>query len=109
VKHPSHNLVIVPLQGEMSIPVSDGLLPPTKKARNESEAALCSDESDPHSFYLDTLPKEVLENVLRYFSRLPEAKDWVPHILLETIIALYGVNGELGTLMKTRFNTLCAG
>jgi len=27
--------------------------------------------------------------------------------VMETIIELYGVNGELGTLMKTRFTTLC--
>jgi len=60
----------------MGVPVPGEIL--------ESKAALCSDESDPHS--LDTLPKEALGNVLRYFSRLPDAKDWVPHILLETII-----------------------
>jgi len=56
---------------------------------------------------MDSFPREILDNVLRFFSRQPQAKDWVPHIPLETIIELYGITGELGKFMKPRFNTLC--
>lgn len=58
------------------------------------------------AFFLDAFPKEVLDNVLRHFSLLPKVKDWVPHIPLESISGLYGVAGQLGKFMKTRFNTL---
>jgi len=59
------------------------------------------------TFFLDTLPKEVLDNVLRFFSRIPKAKNWERHILLQDLVALFRVIGQLGTLMKSRFTALC--
>lgn len=56
---------------------------------------------------LDAIPRELLDNVLRFFSRLPESEDWVSHLPLEFTLELYGVTGKLVTFMKPRFNTLC--
>jgi len=78
--------------------------PPSKKARTKTP---CDDDIKSPKFFLDSFPKEILDNVLRFFSRIPKAKDWVPHIPLESIIVLYGVRGELGEFMIPRFNTLC--
>lgn len=75
--------------------------------RIETGAGINAYENESHSCFLDTFPTEVLNNVLRFFSRLPTEKDWVPHVPLENIIELYGVRGHLRTFMKTRFNTLC--
>jgi len=81
--------------------------PPTKKAKTEADRADHIGERNSPSFFFDAFPSEVLDNVLRYFSRLPEVRDWVHHVSLESIIELYGVNGELGKFMKPRFNALC--
>lgn len=58
------------------------------------------------SFLRDAIPKEVLDNVLKFFSLLPKAKNWETHIPLDTIVKLYGVIG-LSSFLKTRFRTLC--
>lgn len=82
--------------------------PPSKKPRTESNAPACSyDDSMPPVFFLDSFPKEFLSNVLKFFSRSPAVKDWVPHVPLGSIIELYGVTGERVKFMKPRFNTLC--
>lgn len=84
--------------------------PPSNTARTQPSHVPCSDDDDTSNapaFFLDSFPKEVLDNVLRFFSRLPEASDWVPHIPVEAVIELYGVTGELGKFMQPRFNTLC--
>jgi len=78
--------------------------PPSVETRTSPSA---NDEIKSPKFFLDSFPKEILENVLRFFSRLPRAEDWVPHIPLDSIIELYGVTGRLGEFMKPRFNTLC--
>ena len=79
--------------------------PPRKKARTGANGD--ADEGDAPTFFLDAIPVDVLDSVLRFFSRLPEAEDCVPHIPVESIIELYGVIGELGTHMKPRFKTIC--
>jgi len=65
--------------------------PSNKKARTESNAGACTDDTYSPAFFLDSCPKEILDNVLRFFSRLPEANDWFPHIPLESIVELYVV------------------
>jgi len=57
------------------------------------------------SFFLDSIPKEVLENVLRYFSRLPNSKKWETYIDVRNIAAAFWVTGGFGTLLKSRFHT----
>lgn len=81
--------------------------PLTENSISESGGAASSAETKSLSFFLDTFPTGVLDNVLKFFSNCPKVKHWTPHIPLESIIELYGVKGELGELMKTRFNTLC--
>ena len=76
--------------------------PPLKKARTEDNGN--SDDSTAPTFFLHAISVEVQDNVLRFFSQLPRADDWVPHIPVEIIIELHGVKGELGTHMKPRFN-----
>ena len=82
-------------------------LPPSKKAKTQPDEGNTAERSGAPTFFLDSFPKEVMPNVLRYFSRTPEAEDWVPRIPAESLIELFGVRGELGNLMKTRFNSLC--
>lgn len=82
-------------------------MPPCEDPKRESSGAACSDDSNSPAFFLDLFQKEVLENVVRFFSRLPKEKHWEAHIPLASIVELYGVTGELGKFMKPRFNTLC--
>lgn len=88
----------------MSSALSESVPRPAKKARTESYGDTCSQNERPPAFLLDAFPAELMDNVLRFFSILPKTQDWVPHTPLESIIELYG---ELGKLMKTRFNALC--
>jgi len=43
------------------------------------------DENSAPLFFLDTFPKKILGNILRFFSSIPTAKDWVPLVPLESI------------------------
>lgn len=58
-------------------------------------------------FCLDSFPKEVLDNVMHVFSRLPKAKNCDRHIPLVGLVPLFRVNGQVETMMKTRFTALC--
>lgn len=53
------------------------------------------------------IPKEVLENVLRFFSGIPNSKSWETHLKLSHVTSLLAVSGELGTLLDSRFKTRC--
>jgi len=64
------------------------------------------DDSESALLFLDSFPNEVLDNVLRYLSRLPSAKNWETHLDLEDLIPLFAVRGDVGTLLKSRFHTL---
>jgi len=90
----------------MSIQLPERGAPPTKKARTEADAGYRSDMDTSPSLFLDTFSKEVLDNILRFFSRVPQARDWVRSIPLQSIVELYGVTGELGKFMKPRFTEL---
>jgi len=74
----------------------------SKKARTEDDV--------PLSFWKD-VPLDaqsiVVEDVLRYLSAQPNAKNWLSHIALPIIIDLFGAHGGLGRVLKTRFDTLC--
>jgi len=59
------------------------------------------------TFFLDSFPKQVLDNVLRFFSKMPNANSWETHIDLLHLVQLLAVRGELGIYIKSRFNTLC--
>lgn len=58
------------------------------------------------SFFLDSFLRKILDNVLLFFSRLPNAKDWAPHIRVRDLLGLFAVRGEIGNFIKARFNTL---
>jgi len=65
------------------------------------EAAMNAQESTEEivpTFFLDAVPNELLDTVLRFFSRVPSVKKWESHILLADLI---------GTMMKSRFTALC--
>jgi len=59
------------------------------------------------TFFLDSVPEELLDNVLRFFSRIPATRKWEAHIPLQDIVHLYGIVGGLGNVLKRRFHTLC--
>lgn len=58
-------------------------------------------------FFLDSIPKEELDSLLRFFSRIPNASNWEVHIDVMELLELFAVRGALGGLMKSRFNMLC--
>lgn len=62
---------------------------------------------DVPNLFLDAIPKELLDNLVKFFSRLPKARNWEVHVALEDITGLSGISGELGRLFRTRFRTLC--
>jgi len=73
------------------------ILPPAKRMREE--------KAEPVLFF-DAFCEEILENVLRYFSRLPNAKKWASHIDVRNLVKAFGVRGGFGTLLKSHFRTL---
>lgn len=57
--------------------------------------------------FLDRIPLELLDNILRFISLLPNAPNWDKQMQLSSILGLYGVNGAVATFLKGRFRTLC--
>jgi len=76
---------------------SSEIIPPAKETKLEKAE---------NSFFLDSLPKEVLEIVLRYFSTVPNAKKWETYIDLRNLVEAFRFAGGFGTLLKSRFHTL---
>jgi len=61
--------------------------PPRKRARTESnDGAGKDDEITSPALFLGAFHKEVLDNALRFFCRLPNGKDPVSHILLGSMV-----------------------
>lgn len=60
------------------------------------------------TMFLDTIPMELLENVVRFLSVLPHAENWCKHIPLRNLMKLYHVNGTSGRFLSRQFHTLCA-
>jgi len=56
--------------------------------------------------FLDTLPKDLFDNAIRFFSHLPSARNWEAHIELSDLTKLLSLRGELGSFTKSRFKTL---
>lgn len=67
----------------------------------------CGEYAEVHPFYLNKVPVEVLDFILRFWSRIPNAKTWETHIPLEDIPELHGVVCQLGLFMNIQFTTLC--
>jgi len=65
------------------------------------------EENDNAVLFFDRMPEEILNNVLRFFSRVPHSKKWEIYLGLPDILALFAVDGTLKSYMGTRFNTLC--
>lgn len=65
------------------------------------------DDKRPPTFYIDMLPTEVVDNVFRFFSRLPVAEQWENHIPLKDVVELYRFGGAFIRLFVNRFRTLC--
>jgi len=57
--------------------------------------------------YFKTIPEEIFDNVLKFFSVSPGSLNWEKYIPLGDIAELYGVGGGLGTFVCSRFNGLC--
>jgi len=73
------------------------ILPPAKRMKS-GKAEI--------SFFFDGIPKEVIEIVLRYFSRIPNAKKWEIYIDVRILVDALGFSGGFGTYLKSRFHTL---
>lgn len=54
-----------------------------------------AEENETTPFFLDSFPKEVLNNVLRFFSRMRNANKWETHIDVQDLMELFAVRGEL--------------
>jgi len=76
---------------------SPEIIPPAKEIMSEKAEA---------SFFLDSIPKEILENVLRYFSSIPNATKWERFIDVRNLVKALGFGGEFRTLLKSRFRTI---
>lgn len=57
--------------------------------------------------YLEKIPPEIIENILRFFSTLPQEKSCEKHIPLGKIVRLYWIEAVSGNFVRTRFNALC--
>lgn len=71
------------------------------------DAQETAEEKSVPTFYLDTFPKEFLGNVLCFFRRIPKIEHRKTHIPLLDLIPLFRVNGQVGSIIKTRFTALC--
>jgi len=58
------------------------------------------------SFFLDSIPKKLLENVLRYLSHIPNARRWETYVDVRNLVEALGFRGGFSTLLKSRFHTL---
>jgi len=81
---------------------------PRKKARTETEVngAASSSASCGDTLFFDEIEPEVLDNVIRFLSLLPNAVNWSKHVPISFIVGLFRVNGSLGTFLCNRFDTL---
>jgi len=57
-------------------------------------------------FFWDSIPKELFGNILRYFSRIPNAKKWEAYVDVHDLTTAFGCGGDLGTFLKSRFHSL---
>lgn len=100
------SLRLITLVHEMEVPVARKMVVrPGKKARTGPEVNQYP-ASCPYALYFDALPQEILDNVLKFLSRLPHALSWGKHISLSDVVVLYIAIGDLGTFL-CRFHTLC--
>lgn len=65
------------------------------------------DKYKESTFYPDTLPGELFDHILRFFSALPKSESWERHIPILRILEMYGLKGALGAFMRQRFDTIC--
>lgn len=65
-----------------------------------------AEENEAPAFFCDLLPKEVLDNVLRYLSHIPNAKYWKTQIEVRDVLEILAVRGEFGVFIKSRFTAL---
>jgi len=77
------------------------------EARVEVQELPLSDDDSPPTFYLDIIPVELFDHILRFFSRIPNADVWENHIPLQLLVELYRVQGEFASFLSNRFKTLC--
>lgn len=64
-------------------------------------------EVEHANFFLDAIPKEVMDNVVKFLGGLSSAKKWESYISLRYVVELLGVRGGFGRVLKTQFKTLC--
>lgn len=61
---------------------------------------------DAPALFFECTPNEILDNVLRFLSRIPNSRKWETHIDIRDILELFDVRGDWGSSLKSRFNTL---
>ena len=54
--------------------------------------------------YFDALSKDENENVVRFITPKPYAKDWRKHAQLNLLVPLFAVIGHFGTIARTVIN-----
>jgi len=52
-----------------------------------------------HLLYFDTLPPELIRNIVRFLSKLPRTEKWATYLYYIDVSGLYSVTGELGKFM----------
>jgi len=78
--------------------------------RHHDKASILSGKCDATllpTLFFDIVPQEVHENVLRFFSRIPQARNWETHIHLLDLLGTFRVSGQFGAMMRNRFTSLC--
>jgi len=50
--------------------------------------------------YFDSLSKDENENVIRFFTPKPFAKDWRKHAHLNSLVPLFAVSGHFGAIAR---------
>lgn len=81
----------------------------TSYSEDEDEKNNVNKEKNPLPQYLDTIPENALENMVRLLSPAPRAKDWQTYIRVGDLVPLYDVgSGVFGDFLCRRFNTLYA-
>lgn len=79
---------------------------PRKRARTSSEGN-SSAVLSVRPLFFDKLPEELLHNVLRFLSLLPQVVNWDKHIPENNILQMYRVKDVLGAFLSEQFCTLC--
>lgn len=79
-----------------------------KRLLQEARLAAVAPSHPGRPLYFNTIPEELLDNILRFLSLLPKAHTREKHIPLNDIQEIYWVNGVFGAFLNSRDSKHCA-